>query len=102
MLKGYFDRLYVPGVAFDISYPANVRPLLTSMRRIVGITTYGRSWWTALYVGDPPRKMVMGYLPRLAGGWTKVTFHTLYHINVASEVKRRAFIDHVKEQLGRI
>jgi hypothetical protein len=31
-----------------------------------------------------------------------VSFHALYHMNVASEVKRRAFIDHVKEQLGRI
>ena len=31
MLKGWFDRLLMPGVAFDLSDPANVKPMLPSM-----------------------------------------------------------------------
>ena len=34
MLKGYFDRLFMPGVAFDLSDPKNVKPMLTNIQRI--------------------------------------------------------------------
>jgi NAD(P)H dehydrogenase (quinone) len=39
MLKGYFDRIMMPGVAFDLSNPARSRPLLGNLRRIAGIAT---------------------------------------------------------------
>ena len=29
MLKGYFDRVLMPGVAFDLTDPQNVKPSLT-------------------------------------------------------------------------
>jgi NAD(P)H dehydrogenase (quinone) len=102
MLKGYFDRLYMPGVAFDISNPADVKPMLSGMRRIVGISTYGRPRWTALYVGDPPRKQVTRYLPRLAAGNVRVSYHALYHMNVASDAKRAAFLAQVGRALAQI
>ncbi len=51
--------------AFDISDPANVTPNLHNIRRLAGITTYGRPRWTALYVGDPPRNIIKRYLPCL-------------------------------------
>src|SRR5262249_33937949 len=61
MLKGFFDRLLMPGVAFDISDPANVRPLLGNVRRIVGVSTYGRPRLMAIGMGDPPRKIIKRY-----------------------------------------
>jgi putative NADPH-quinone reductase len=44
MLKGFCDRLLIPGVAFDISDPAYVKPSLQNLRRIVGVVAYGRRW----------------------------------------------------------
>ncbi|MGL4727397.1 MAG: NAD(P)H-dependent oxidoreductase, partial [Bosea sp. (in: a-proteobacteria)] len=32
MLKGWCDRILMPGVSFDLSDPANVKPMLTSIR----------------------------------------------------------------------
>jgi NAD(P)H dehydrogenase (quinone) len=39
MLKGFFDRLILPGVAFDLSDPAHAKPLLDNIKHIVGIVT---------------------------------------------------------------
>ena len=88
MLKGCFDRMMMPGVAFDLSDPAHAKPLLGNLRRIAGITTYGRPWLGAFLVGDPPRKMVKRYLPWFADGQVRVDYYALYHMNVASEAKR--------------
>lgn len=99
MLKGFFDRLLMPGVAFDMSDPANITSKLRHIRALTGITTYGRPWWTALYVGDPPKKMVKRYLPRLFAPRARVRYHALYHMNVATEPQRKAFISNIRKAM---
>lgn len=100
MLKGFFDRLIMPGVAFDISDPARVQSLL-AFRRIAGISTYGRPRYMALYMGDPPRKIVKRYLGWYAAKGAKVEYHALYHLNVASEARRKGFIAKVQREMAR-
>ena len=74
MLKGYLDRVFLPVVSFDISDPANVKPSLTHIKRIAAVVTYGRPRYAAIYMGDPPRKMITRYLKRVTGG-AKVDYH---------------------------
>ena len=100
MLKGWFDRLLMPGVAFDLSDPGNVRPMLTHLRKIAGVVTYGRPRWMALYMADPPRKIVTRYLRRLAGG-APAEYHALYHLNVATAEQREAFKRRVRTAMAR-
>ena len=46
MLKGYFDRVWLPGVAFDVTPEGKVNTeRLQRIRRILVVTTYGGSWW---------------------------------------------------------
>jgi NAD(P)H dehydrogenase (quinone) len=101
MLKGYFDRMMMPGVAFDLSNPARSRPLLGNLRRIAGIATYGRPRIRALAIGDPPRKMVKRYLPWFANWRARVDYYALYHMNVATHAERAAFIDKVERAMSR-
>ena len=96
MLKGWMDRLLMPGVAFDLSNPNMAVPMLQNLKRITGITTYGRPWWNALFVGDPPHKYVKRYLPRLTGGGARADYYPLYHMNVATDEKRKAFMRKVR------
>ena len=59
ILKGYFDRVWLPGVAFEISGSRTI-PLLTSIVRLGVVTTFGSPWWVNnLYLGNPNRKILM-------------------------------------------
>lgn len=101
MLKGFFDRLLMPGVAFDLSDPANVRPMLTHIRRISAVVTYGRPRWMAWYMGDPPRRMITRYLRRLTGNRARADYHAYYHMNVATEPRLARFKQRVAEAMAR-
>jgi hypothetical protein len=85
-------------IAFDISDPTRVKPMLGNITRIIGIVTYGRPRHMALWMSDPPRKIVKRYL-RWFGGKARVDYHALYHLNIATEARRIAFIGRVAKAL---
>ena len=72
-----------------------------NLKRIAGITTYGRPWWNALGVGNPPKKIMTRYLPRFTGGKAKVDYYPLYHMNVATDEQRKAFLAKVRAAMLR-
>ena len=101
MLKGYFDRLLMPGVAFDLSDPNNVKPSLTHIKRIAAVVTYGRPRWTAWLMGDPPRKSITRYLRLLTGGRAKADYYAYYHMNIATPPRLEAFKSRVGAAMTR-
>lgn len=102
MLKGWFDRILMPGVSFDLTDPKNVKPMLTNIREVIGISTYGRPRWVAMYVGDPPRKIITRYLPRLIHGKARIRYMALYHMNVATLDQRNGFIQRIRKVMTAI
>jgi NAD(P)H dehydrogenase (quinone) len=101
MLKGFLDRLLMPGVAFDLNDPKKARPLLKNIRKLAGIVTYGRPRLAALYMGDPPRKLVTRYLRWFIAPGAPVHYYALYNMNVASLAKRQAFMAQTRAAMAR-
>jgi hypothetical protein len=55
----------------------------------------------ALYMGDPPRRIVTRYLPRLTGAGVHTEYHAHYHMNVATEQSLARFRSRVIEAMKR-
>jgi putative NADPH-quinone reductase len=102
MLKGFFDRVLMPGVAFDFSDPANVKPALTHLKHISAVVTYGRPRWMALYMGDPPRKVITKYLKILSGGKARISYLAHYHMNIATETTLTQFKSKVGQAMRQL
>ncbi|MEJ8573931.1 NAD(P)H-dependent oxidoreductase [Microbaculum marinum] len=91
ILKGYFDRVFLPGVSFRME-DGVVQPNLDNLRRIVAVTTYGGTRLRAWMMGDPPRRLVKRLLNVTAPN-ARVSYHALYDMNRADDRRRSAFLD---------
>ena len=101
ILKGWFDRMFGPGIALDLSDPARAKPMLQHIERITGISTYGRPRWQAIAMSDPPRRIIKRYLPWFTGSRVRARYHALYHMNVATPEKRNRFLALVRREMRR-
>ena len=100
ILKGFLDRTMLPGVAFDLSDPARVRPMLGHIRRVAAVVTYGRPRRVAWWMGDPPRKLVTRYLRWFVARRAPVDYLALYDMNTADDARRTAFLARVERHFA--
>lgn len=60
ILKGWFDRVFAPGVAFDHSPDFGpIRPRLATLRHVVAVTTLGSPWWIDMLVLRRPVRRIL-------------------------------------------
>jgi NAD(P)H dehydrogenase (quinone) len=104
MLKGYFDRVWLPGVAFDVQPDGKVSTeRLQSLRRIIVVTTYGGSWWLVrLVIGDPARKLIGRALRALCARNCKVTWFVHYDMDRAKPRDLARFLERIRRGGARL
>ncbi|WP_417310232.1 NAD(P)H-dependent oxidoreductase [Devosia sp.] len=105
ILKGYFDRIFLPGVSFRMESDGGENdkgklvPGMTNIKKVAYVTTYGGSRFRTMVMGDPPRRLAMRW------GW--VTFSNrpqylaLYDMNNQTPAGLTAFLDKVKSEMSR-
>lgn len=100
MIKGWFDRIWSPGVAFKLGEGA-IEPLLTNIKRIGVVTTYGSPTWLLWYIGRIDRKLIGRGIRRLCARDCKVEWLTLTRMDQRTRPECEAFVAKVRERLGR-
>ena len=100
ILKGWLERVMVPGVGFEFdARTGKVRPGLRHVRRIVGISTYGSPWWTVKLLNDNGRRTLTRAL-RLSCGWqVRAGWLGLYGMDSTTGEERSAFLARVERKL---
>ena len=97
ILKGFFDRVFLPGVSFRLENGL-VAPNLTHIRKLGAVTTYGGSRMRAFLAGDPPRKVVTRAVWHVCRP-EKMDYLALYDMNRATDVQRQRFLDRVAARM---
>lgn len=98
ILKGYFDRVFIPGVSFKLEN-GGVQGCLTNIRKLAAVTTYGATPMRAFLAGDPPRKLIK----RAVWGVTKpgkVRYLALHDMNNATADQRGNFLKKVSAEMA--
>lgn len=101
MLKGWLDRVWLPGVTFQVASAKKrtIRGELRNIRRFVGITTSGSPWWWLRVIGDPGRSLLMKGLRPLYARGCRMTWLQLHDMNHVTAADREAFLARVDRTL---
>ena len=100
ILKGWLDRVLVPGVGFGFDEDGKVVPGLGHVRHLIGISTYGSPRLYVRLMNDNGWRTVMRTLRLNTGLRTRARWYGFYAIDTATEARRTAFLDRVGKKLG--
>lgn len=104
MLKGWLERVWLPGVSFDVAdaKQRRAKPKLQNIRLFVGITTSGAPWWWLRLIRDPGRNLWTRGLRVLFAHRCKSVWLQLYNMNHTTDADRGRFLGRVETALKKI
>jgi putative NADPH-quinone reductase len=100
MLKGYFDRVWVPGISFDL-VDGKVTSKLRHIQKLGAVLTYGATPFRAFAAGNPPKKIVKRVIRAQINPVSPVTFLAHYDMNNSTDETRVRFLEKVKTAMER-
>ncbi|AXA40836.1 NAD(P)H-dependent oxidoreductase [Rhizobium leguminosarum] len=104
ILKGFFDRIFAPGVAFSHDAAGGrIVPQLTNIRLLYALTTTGSPWWLVrLYMGDPVRRLLKRGIAAFCSKRLNFKMLGLHDMDSATDAKRTVHLDRVRKLLSAI
>jgi putative NADPH-quinone reductase len=98
ILKGFIDRVFVPGTAFDYD-DAGIKliPKLEKLRYFWVFSTTGSPWWVVkFYMGDPVRRILKRGIAAFCGKRVDFRMTCLHNMDDTTDDSRRKFLDRVR------
>lgn len=100
MLKGWFDRIWSAGIAFRLGEGA-IEPLLTNIRRIAVVTTYGSPLWLLWWIGWPDYRVMSRGIRRLCAKGCRLDWVYLHGMDWRKRPELEAFLGRVRTRFSR-
>ena len=97
ILKGFFDRVFVPGVSFKIGGDGSVTPNLTKLKRLAAVCTYGADRLSTILMGDPPRRVVKRLIRSMASHHVTCQYLACYDMNHSTPERRASFLKYIEQ-----
>ncbi len=103
MLKGWFDRVWGPGIAYNhASDFGPIKPLLNNLNQVLVITTLGAPWWVDwLIMWQPVKRIMKIALLGTCAKNSKLNFLSLYQSEKLTPQKIEKFSHKIKQVLER-
>jgi putative NADPH-quinone reductase len=104
MIKGWLDRVLVPGLAFLMPDGENgdIRPGLTHVTRLGVFTTCGASFWLTRFVGAPGRRTLLRGVKLLCAKRCRTVFAAHYLMDSSTEASRARHLRRVAARMDRL
>ena len=99
-LKGWLERVMLPGTAFVFNDNNKVRPGLTNIRRIHIASTFGSPWLYVRFVNDNGRRILARAFRLNTSLRTKVSTSSLYAMDTATDESRKSFLLSIEKKMG--
>lgn len=102
ILKGFIDRVFAPGIAFDYAdHGIKLEPRLDSLRYFWVFSTTGSPWWVVkFYMGDPVRRILKRGVAAFCGRRVDFRMTCLHNMDETTQAKRQQFLDKVRRQVS--
>lgn len=101
ILKGWFDRVWAPGVVFEINGGV-IKALLTNVRAIHVVSTMGAPWWFAWAMGHPGRMFLRLGVKRMCAKRCRFSWRAHDRIDSSTPETRAAFLARVERDFAEL
>jgi NAD(P)H dehydrogenase (quinone) len=95
MLQGYFQRVFLPGVALRIDEAGLFHPTLQHLRRMAAVCTYGEGRRDVAAKRNPARRFVRYNIGALIDPKGRFEHLALYDMNFTTAPRRATFLKRV-------
>ena len=99
-LKGWLERVMLPGTAFVFNENNKVRPGLRNIRCIHIASTFGSPWLYVRFVNDNGRRILARAFRLNTSLRTKVSTSSLYAMDTATDASRKSFLLSLEKKMG--
>lgn len=96
ILKGFFDRVFIPGISFTVGPDGALVTNLQKLRKIAAVCTYGATRTISFLLGDPPKRVVKRMVRWMPGHRIRCDDLAYYDTDHSSQDQREAFLLKVK------